>query len=64
MWAKMDSVKAAYGLADDAALHRWLVDQLNKGFLMITPAGARMARNSAIRPGTDWLGMLVIVCAI
>ena len=27
--AKMDPVKAAYALADDAALRRWLVDQLN-----------------------------------
>jgi len=29
-WAKIEQVKAQYGLADDAALRAWLVDQLNR----------------------------------
>lgn len=29
-WAKIEQVKAAYGLPDDAALRAWLVEQLNR----------------------------------
>lgn len=29
-WAKIEQVKAQYGLADDGALRQWLVDQLNR----------------------------------
>lgn len=29
-WAKLGDVQAAYDLPDDAALRRWLVDQLNR----------------------------------